>query len=232
MKVYSRGTCRGRDAWYIDYRFDGIRVRRRIGYGERGKAAAERKLAQIRAEIEAGTHQASKKTKSITFRDFVNKKYLEYLMKKRFYPKSGSFFAKHLVDHFGNTPMHMITYSMVEKYHESRSKDGPVAANRELSLLRAIFNKAEFWNQKCGYGELKLRLPACNPVRGIEFNAEESRRRFATGEEIKSLIEKAYSDKLRDIILLALNTGMRKGEIQNLSVKKHIDWNQNIIELP
>ncbi len=232
MKVYSWKNKDGRVSWSVDYSFDGIRYRRRIGYGERGREAAEKKILQIKAEIETGSHQASRKTKGITFKDFVNSRYLDFIKKKKFYSRSGIFFLRHLINYFGNMPMHKITYSMIEKYHAERSGASPVAANRELSLLRAIFNKAEFWNQKSGYGEQKLRLPGSNPVKGIEFNNEQSRRRFASDDEIKRILLNADSDKLRDLVLLALNTGMRKGEIQKLSVKQHIDWNLNVIDLP
>ena len=53
-------------------------------------------------------------------------------------------------------------------------------------------------------------------------------RRLGMGEEEKLL---SASDKLKRIIIIALETGMRRGEILNIK-KSHIDFNRQTLLIP
>ena len=69
-----------------------------------------------------------------------------------------------------------------------------------------------------------------NPVRKVRFFPENKRHlRYFTKEEIKALYN-ACAEHLKPIIIVALNTGMRKGEILNLKWED-IDFRQKIIYL-
>ncbi|GAI42281.1 unnamed protein product, partial [marine sediment metagenome] len=77
--------------------------------------------------------------------------------------------------------------------------------NIELSCLRAMFNKAILWSKAVQ-----------NPVRHVKMLSEKNRRlRYLKEDEIERLIANC-PDYLRPIVVIALNTGMRKGEILNL----------------
>ncbi|MCD6256493.1 tyrosine-type recombinase/integrase [Candidatus Aerophobetes bacterium] len=67
-----------------------------------------------------------------------------------------------------------------------------------------------------------------NPTDKAKFFKENNHRlRYLTKEEIKALYN-AAAEHLKPIIVIALNTGMRKGEILNLKWED-IDFRQKII---
>ncbi len=91
--------------------------------------------------------------------------------------------------------------------------------NRYLQLLRGMFYKAIDW-------ELYNKP---NPVKKVKFYREEGKVRPLSRADVKKILEAAekISKKpqsplqkiFRDLVLLALNTGLRKSEILNLRWK-------------
>jgi len=114
--------------------------------------------------------------------------------------------------------LYEITPLGIEKYKEKRVQEvKPATVNRELACLKTLFNKAIEW------GKLEF-----NPMKRVKLLKENNQRiRYLEEDEIKRLIENC-SDHLRPIVLLALNTGMRRGEILNLKWDD-IDFRQKII---
>lgn len=86
-----------------------------------------------------------------------------------------------------------------------------------MTCLKTILNKAVEWG--------KIHK---NPAKNIKKLKERNHRlRYLTKEEIKNLYN-ASADHLRPILIVALNTGMRKSEILNLKWED-IDFHQKII---
>ena len=86
------------------------------------------------------------------------------------------------------------------------SDHGHYAANRLLSLLHTLFNKAIDWDiwQKA------------NPVQGIQKFREKSRERFLARDEMPvflKALENEANDIARDYILMSLLTGARKANV-------------------
>lgn len=115
---------------------------------------------------------------------------------------------KELVKFFGDTELRKITPLMIERFRKSRLKTGNTKStcNRYLALLKRMFNIAI----EEGYAEE-------NPVKKIKFYSEGDtlKERVLTEEEEERLME-ASSNHLKSILTVALNTGMRRGEILNL----------------
>lgn len=77
--------------------------------------------------------------------------------------------------------------------------------NRELTILKAVFKRAVIW----GYAHR-------DPTKDVKLYREELPPiRILSHEERHRLIESA-PEFMRPILVMALKTGMRKGEIMNL----------------
>jgi integrase len=122
---------------------------------------------------------------------------------------------KRFNDFFGNVTLMELSPVDVEKFKSHKLKEGVTntTVNHYLKTLKRMFNIAITW----GYAKE-------NPVKGIKFYSERDslRERILTEEEEGRLLE-AASGHLRPILNVALNTGMRRGEILNLKWT-HVDF--------
>ena len=91
--------------------------------------------------------------------------------------------------------------------------------NKEIALLKHLLNLAVEW----GYLHE-------NPTRRVKLLRESNRRlRYLSKEEIDRLTAVASSD-LRPIIVMALNSGLRRGEIFDLTWEQ-VDLKNRVIEI-
>ena len=111
---------------------------------------------------------------------------------------------KHWLSH---TPAE-ITREQVRKLHTGIGAHTPYEANRVLALLRVVFRFAK--------SEGFLPENAINPADEIKPFREKSRSRFATEEEIQSLVRAIDGEPniyIRALVLLYLQTAARKAEL-------------------
>lgn len=113
----------------------------------------------------------------------------------------------------GNIRIDELSQIKVERWKQDRAKQvKPATVNRELASLKASLNRATEWG-----------LLAINPVknvRGIK-GAQTIRVRYLNAEERKRLYTalESRTDHIKYIVLLALNTGIRRGEVFGLRWK-------------
>jgi integrase len=101
-----------------------------------------------------------------------------------------------------------------------RQKVSGATVNRELALLKRMFNLAIDWDLYLG----------SNPVRKVKFFQEFNRgKRILTPSEEENLIRNA-TPYLQDIIPFALNTGLRIGEIFIL-LWSNVDWEKGVLNV-
>ncbi|HEX3035298.1 MAG TPA: site-specific integrase [Thermodesulfobacteriota bacterium] len=128
---------------------------------------------------------------------------------------------KHLKDYFGIVKLSTIRPKDVESYKRERKgkvSDGTV--NRELSVLKHLFNVAKTERRFFGQNPVTIsKLIRCNNVK----------ERILKQDEQARLLEHC-NPQLKAIVLTALNTGMRKGEILTLKWD-NVDFNTNLITL-
>jgi len=188
--------------WQIDYYFNGRRYRESYP----NKKLAEQALWKRKIEIAEGKFLEKVKEKEIKFSDFSLKFLTIYSKINKRSWKRDELSIKHLNKFFGEKELHKITSLDIEVYKSERLKQNVKKStiNRELACLKTILRKGVEW------GYLKKNPPL------IKLYRENTQRvRYLTREEIIKIFENAQQP-LRDIIIIALNTGMRLGEILNL----------------
>jgi len=204
MGVYQVGKN-----WYIDFYYEGKRYKESVGAVN--KTVAKEKLVIRKREVIQGTYKPKKiETPFEKFRE----QYLEYSQSNK-RPKSAArdeASLKHLQKTFDSKRLSDISPFLIEKYKTQRKTEGakPMTINHEMACLRHMFTMAMKW----GKAEK-------NPVREVKFLKEpQGKDRILTYEEEKRLLNyvrsKTKSKHLEAIIITALNTGMRKGEILKL----------------
>jgi integrase len=115
---------------------------------------------------------------------------------------------KCLENYFGNRRIDEITMRGIEFYKSSRAaKVSANTVNHELRMLRAFLNKLVDWKL--------LHESPCAKVKDIRV-ADETRA-FLNTDQLNKLLKYLEGSFLHDIVLFAAMTGMRRGEIVNLS---------------
>lgn len=106
-----------------------------------------------------------------------------------------------------NRKLSKISNREVQELHRKIGEtSGHTMANRVISLLRIMFNKAELWDYFDGK----------NPTLGIRRYKEKSRARFLQEDEIPKLFQSLAeepNETIRDYILISLLTGARKSNV-------------------
>ena len=213
--MYLKQPVKGLD-WYIDYYVQGKRVREKIGPN---KKLAELTLEKRKVEIAENRCLNIRGRSKVRFFTLVDQ-YIENYAKvnKRSY-KDDIYRGKLLKNYFGNIYLSEFNPYLIEKFKSKRKSEVKESTiNRAVSLLHGMFNKAIEW----GYTEE-------NPVSKVKmFKENNSILRYLTVDEMHRLIKSAPTERIRNVIIVALNTGMRKSEIMNLKWED-IDLNDNFI---
>lgn len=114
---------------------------------------------------------------------------------------------------------------VVEQYQTALIKRElkPASINKNIGLLKAMIRKAVDWNM--------VEEETLKRVRRVKLLQANNRRlRYLEKEECQTLIN-ACSLHLKPIVITALNTGMRRGEILSLEWEKNIDLKHGFILL-
>lgn len=170
---------------------------------------AEALLIQRRQSIKEGKHpELIKKIGNHTFNDLTSQ-YIQWAERqKSFRSKLG--FIRQLSETFGNLPLRRFNTMFVEQYQTEKMQRGnkPATINRHIATLKHMFTKAVDWEM--------VEPEVLKRIRKVKLLPENNRRlRYLSKEECQALIN-VCDNHLKPIVITALNTGMRKGEILNL----------------
>lgn len=119
-------------------------------------------------------------------------------------------YVKHLTSEFGHYPLRSFTTKLLEHYQTERLNIGnkPASVNRYVATIKHMFTKAVEWEM--------VEDSVLKKVRRVKMLEENNRRlRYLTKDECRTLVD-ACDEHLKPIVIMALYTGMRKGEILNL----------------
>ncbi len=213
MAVYRKA---GSPYWWYSFTHKGRRVFASTGATDHKVA----KLVYLRERNRAIERRATGELAPIKLRDLCNRFLNDYSKPNKRSYKADTYIVNCLNAFFGDRLASDVTAHGVEQFKAHRrqtfipeSEEGRAARqisgariNRELSLLKTIYNKGVEWG-----------LVESNPVDRVKFFSEKgrARTRYLTADEKKSLLE-VCPPALRRIVIVALKTGMRRGEIFGL----------------
>ena len=240
----------GKMTYYCEYRRGG---RVKIGPESAYSVKSARVLARhIIAEFHQGGEPAitAKKAKDIaTYRDFLEEHYFQWVeanhnaadaTKRCLLSDCAPFLKKKLND---------ITPQSVEKWRTGRVASGlsPHTANRSYATLRASLTKAEEWGFIAEHPLRKMRLLKTDSNLKVRYlSIEEEQRLRAALDQRETNMKKerkngnhwreqrnislmldfetvTFCDHLKPMVLLSINTGLRRGELFSLEWK-NIDF--------
>ena len=209
-------------ASFVDPR--GRRTRRSTGIAvsREGRKEAAALLAKWRLETHREKQWGEKPRPTF---DELMALYLTTVTPHKRDPERDQSSAKRLYPVFTGRLRDEVTGPMISQYvRERREVVAAATVNKEIGLLSAAIN----WANK------DLGWEVSNPVLGRRLKQPAGRMRWLTVEEAKALISVAREEKkaphLADFILLALHTGMRKGELLKLEWSR-VDWSQSLAYL-
>ena len=200
--VFARKTKTGSIRYGISYTYKGKRIQEVVGPT---KTLAKKTLGIRRAEIAQESFKMPSKKRTPTFVQFAEI-YLEHARQKKKTWRYDEGALRTAASFFKSKRVDQITSWDIERYRAKRAEcRAKGTANKELALLRYMFNLAVEW----GFLEK-------SPVAGVKaLKEDEHPMRVLSSSEEEALLE-AAAGHLKPIIVAALNTGMRKGELLSM----------------
>ena len=212
---------RGRVYWITFMGLDG--KQKYESTGSDLKADAELLLAQRRVDIDQGKEPVTRRRdRNHTFSQLAEKYRPFIANQKGAITKAG--FISHFEKDFGTLKLNNFNLALVEgwqsrKLSENRPerKKGngelpplkPASVNRALACLKHMFTKALDWEM--------ISDDVFKRVRKVKLSPENNRRlRYLSFEESAALLN-SCDKHLKPIVVFALNTGCRRGEILGLT---------------
>ena len=205
MAIYQRGRI-----WYVDYYAYGERFQESTGTANRREA--EKFLAMRLSEVQRGTFI---RPVTITLTQ-LGERYIEHAKLHKRSWKRDVQMLRNLTTFFGDSKLREITVLRIEDYQRYRvNAVAPATSNREMALLKHMFNVAERWDLYQGR----------NPVRLVRFLPEDNFRLDTLSEDEEQRLLVASPPYLREMIVFAINTGLRTSDIFNLEWRE-VDMQQ------
>jgi integrase len=204
MGLFKRGSV-----WWMSFIYQGKQYRKTTETED--KNLAKRILDKVKGEIAEGKWFERLPGGENTFEDLMEKYMVEYsaINKAPRTHERDKSLKKHLIGFFGRLPLAEITPKLIAEYKAMRRIEGaaPQTINNETSLMSHAFNLAikqwEWIND--------------NPLKRVSKEKTRNQvERWLTLDEEEKLLASA-PDWLKQIIIFAINTGLREGEILNLA---------------
>ncbi len=197
--------------WFVDFQFHRKRIRR--ASPDNSRKGALNYEVQLRKRLASGEPLDPERTKDqpkeLLFREFASE-WLETYVKSNNKPSEfgskQSILKAHLVPFFGRKKLGAIGSRDIERYKAEKIAQQLKAKtiNNQLTVLRRALQTAKEWGLIAACPEMK------------QLKKQPSKYDFLTREESQQLLD-AVSGFWHDMILMALETGLRFGELTALT---------------
>jgi len=216
---------KGKGIWIVEFSLRGHYIKEAIPEA-RTKQQAEEAQVKIKREIFDDKYNPAAGNKD--FADFVDEVFVPWAKASKRSWQDDEERARPLKEFFKGKRLRDITPMLIEKYKQLRLKTttlhkrerSPATVNRELQVLSKVFSMA-----------YDNGLVETNPMRRVhKLREAPARERYLTDDEEKRLFEILVGRRahIRPIVVVALQTGMRQGEILGMTWE-NIDFEQKTI---
>ena len=207
-------------SWWVDIRFGHHRYRKRSP--ENSRAGAQAYEAVLRQRLARGQpFEGDPQQKKVSFSQFAQRWFEDYVVpNNKFSEQRGKNYILNasLIPFFGKTTVELVSVHQVEQYKAHLINVGVSrkTINNRLTVLGKCLGTAYEWLQLEG-GPPKIKLLKCTS----------SRTDYLTTDACAALLGSS-TGLIREMILTALRTGMRQGELKGLQWSS-IDWENRVL---
>jgi integrase len=213
--------------WMYDFTIKGVRYR---GIIEDARTQADAKAGEARERENIASGKPARAVGSGAFINYAEDVFLGWSKENKRSWTDDIYHVRTFKAYFGDKSFNDITPMLIEKFKRDRrntpTKAGNPRAlasvNREIQLLSKIFNQA-----------ITDGAAAVNPCASVKkYREDNARTRYVTEEEESRLVAALTGQRshLRPIVLLAIHTGMRRGELLSRHWS-HVDFNLGVIRV-
>lgn len=206
---------------WVDFRHEHVRYRMRSP--ENSQAGAKAYEATLRQKLARGERlEAAEATqKAHTFAQFAEKWFNDYVVPNNKHQEQRMkryILNSSLVPFFGKMPLEKIATQHIEQYKASTLKQGvnPKTVNNRLAVLGKCIRTAYEWLEIKGVSP-KVKLLKCPPPQTNHLSPDEC-----------AVLSSSAEGVVQDMILTALRTGMRQGELRGLQWSS-VQWENRTI---
>lgn len=238
MAVYLRGSCKRKHrhsgqckTWYYNFMIRRVRYKKAIPEA-RTQLDAEQAETIERHKVYEGRYGCA--SGEMDFSKFVNEVYLAWARTNKRSWQDDERTARVLCLFFAAKSFNQISPLLIEKFKRERRETKikfkkqddrprrPASINRELEVLSKIFTLA-----------IDAGVTNTNPCRKVKkLLVNNQRTRYLSVAEEKKLMAQLEGrrEHLRAIVIVALYTGLRRGELFNLR-KEDVDFDLDVIHV-
>jgi integrase len=211
--------------WYYDFR---IRRSRYRGVIPEARTKAQAETAEVRIRNKVFDRKYNTQADTLTLAEFIDEVYLPYAKLNKRHPRNDDLHSKAIVEFFRTKTFSQITPFTIEKFKKERSESmtrykrqrSPASVNRELEVLSKILSLA-----------MDNGIIDSNPARRVKkLRQDNMRKRYLRVEEEQRLMDALTGRRahLKPVVILAIHTGMRRGELLSLRWQ-NIDFARSLI---
>ena len=223
MAVRKRGKH-----WHYDFMIRRVRYRGTLPEA-RTKSQAERAETKVREDVYNDRY--GQPTGEADFVEYAENVFLPWSRENKRSSNDDEYHVETFKVFFNGKSFRQITPMLVEKFKKERRQSltrkreqrSVASVNRELACLSKIFSMA--------VGDKRAATNPCGMVKKYPENNE--RTRYLTAEEERALLAALTDSRayLRLIVLVAIHTGMRRGEILSMNYS-WVDFARGCIRIP